>query len=185
MTVVGFLNGDLTTLDIAAEDVVMQDATADSILFTPVLTPAQSALSAHSAGTFNATVAGSAVAGTPTYNTDGSAARYERIGNRVYISVLQSWSALAGAAGNLIFLGLPYPAAAPGGSEVNLFWVLENNWGSVTSALASGAGNLPIARIAQGSSSIEFVTYAVATGANTPFAVIAAGSITVNGFYEV
>lgn len=185
MTVVGFLNGDLTTLNISAEDASMDAITADSILFNPVLSPSQTTLQYHSAGTFSTQVGGSSTLGTPTYNENGSAARYERIGNRVYISAIQSWNDLGTAEGNLIFSGLPYTSANIGGSSVNLFWVLESNWGTVTSTLASGANNLPIARIAQNSNLIEFLTYSVTGGSNTPFAVASSGSITVNGFYEV
>lgn len=188
MTVVGFLNGDLTTLDIAAEDVVMQDATADSILFSPVINPAQTALQYHSKGTFSTQVGGDATLGTPTYVANGSAARYERIGNTVFISVLQAWSSLGAAAGNLICSGLPYTSANLGGSEVNLTWALEAQFGVVVNPLPSGANEIPQARIEQNSNNITILTYdTTPTGDQTLFPVASAptGSFYINGFYEV
>lgn len=190
-TIVGFVNGDLTTLDINAEDVTAQDTTvdalvADSILFTPVLTPAQTLLQYHSAGTFTVNIAGDGVAGTPTYVANGNFGRYERIGNRVWISVILAWNALAGAAGSLICAGLPYTAASLGGGvNTNVAWDIKTNWGSVTNALASGAGKIPVARIGQGATSALLLTYDETSGANTPLPVAGTGSFYLNGFYEV
>lgn len=188
MSVVGFLNGDLTTLDIIAEDVTMQAAIADSILFTPTLTPAQTALQYHSAGTFATQVGGSGTLGTPTYVANGSASRYERIGNRVWISILQAWNSLGAASGDLICSGLPYTAVNIGGASANLSWALEVQFGPIGNPLPSGANELPQARIGQNSNVVQILTYDVTpTGSQDPFPIAssATGSFYINGFYEV
>lgn len=196
MTVVGFLNGDLTTLDIAAEDVVMQDATADSIIFSPVLSPAQTSLDSYSQGTFAVDIAGDGSAGTPGYIANGNIGKYERVGNRVFISIILAWNTLAGASGNLISLGLPYVSANLGGGIYsNLSWDIGINFGSVLNVLPSTTAavpvvadvSIPVARISQGSNSISIFTYNTVTGANTPYPVSSAatGSFYINGFYEV
>jgi hypothetical protein len=165
----GFLNGVFTT---------------NSLTFS--LTPAAvDKLDFYKRGTFTCEVGGAATAGTPTYNTNGSVARFERIGKRVWISVLHSWSALAGAAGGLAALGGAYPSANLTGVNVNLQWCLDTNWGILTNALASGAGTIPQARIGVNSNRVDFLNYDLTTGVQTSFPVAGSGSYTINGFYEV
>lgn len=165
----GFLNGDFS---------------ANSITFSA--TPSSvDRLDFYKRGTFVCEVGGSVTAGTPTYNANGSVARFERIGKRVWISVLHSWSALAGALGNLTAIGLPFTSANLTGSSVNLHWVLNTNWGVNTSVLASGVGTIPQARISANSNIVDFLNYNLTTGAQANFPVAGSGSYFINGFYEV
>lgn len=165
----GFLNGNFA---------------ASSINFLSTQDPLDQ-LNYYRRGTFTCNVGGASVAGTPTYNNNGSVARFERIGKRVWISVLHSWNALVGAAGTLSAIGLPFTAANLSGSNVNLQWVLETQWGVVVSALASGVGEMPGARILPNSNSVLFTTYDFAGGTHDLFPVQTSGSYYINGFYEV
>lgn len=169
MTTVGFTNGNFV---------------ADTLAFLAAPTP-DDQMDFYEKGTFSCNVGGSAVAGTPTYNSNGSVARFERIGKRVWISILHSWNALAGAAGNLAAIGLPYQSANLTGSEVNLHWVMATQWGVLVEALASGAGEIPGARVSVNSNRVDLTTYDLAGGTHDPFAVIGNGSYFINGFYEV
>jgi hypothetical protein len=165
----GFLNGDFS---------------ANSLTFSA--TPAaEDRLNFYQRGTFACNVGGSGAAGTPSYNANGSVARFERIGKRVWISILHSWNALAGAAGNLTAIGLPFTSANLTGVNANLQWALETQWGVVSNTLASGAGTIPQARIALNSTVVNFFNYNLTTGAQGAFAVSATGSYFINGFYEV
>jgi hypothetical protein len=62
-------------------------------------------------GTFSPAIAGTTVAGTPTYNYPAAGA-YTKIGNRVFYTIVLDWSAIAGGTGNLQITGLPYAASA-------------------------------------------------------------------------
>jgi hypothetical protein len=103
----------------------------------------------------------------------------------VWISILHSWSALAGAAGGLAALGLPFTSANLTGVNGNLQWALQTNWGGLVSALASGAGTIPQARIGVNSNKVDFLNYDLTTGAQASYSVTGSGSYIINGFYEV
>jgi hypothetical protein len=64
-------------------------------------------------GTFSPAIAGTTVAGTPTYNVPVSGS-YTKIGNRVFYTISLDWSAIAGGTGNLQITGLPYTASSAG-----------------------------------------------------------------------
>lgn len=71
-------------------------------------TAAANALDDYEEGTWTPVFIGTSTAGTPTYNTNGQAGKYTKVGNAVTAWAYVDVTALGGAAGNINITGLPF-----------------------------------------------------------------------------
>jgi len=77
-------------------------------------TAAANALDDYEEGTWTPVFIGTSTAGTPTYNTNGQAGKYTKVGNQVTAWAYLDVTALGGAAGNINITGLPFPISNTG-----------------------------------------------------------------------
>jgi hypothetical protein len=136
-------------------------------------TAAANALDDYEEGTFTPTIIGTTLAGTGTYSSQ--IGRYTKIGNRVFYSILISWSAHTGTV-NMEVSGLPFTAQST-----------TNNIppASITSSnLAVPANSYPSALVVNNTTTIRL--YSVVTGGSAiaALAIDTAATLYLSGHYE-
>ncbi len=151
-------------------------ATSPSLV-TPVLGVASatsltfggSAMSTFAEGTFVPTVIGTSTAGTASYSNQ--VGRYTRINNRVFITLVLTWTGGTGT-GNLKITGLPFTVQYTAGIA------------GYFDGLVAGAGNVLLSYVESSSANIDFVAFSQTTGSSASLAYDGTGDFRSSFVYE-